>query len=181
MTSEPFKLSDLIITNWQQILFFLGFLVIVFTSIMNWIYKKKEIRFNRLHENKITEIKEFYKSYYILAREIKTYYYQTEYGSHDDAFFEKIKLKIIEAYQDFEYHLLIVRLFIKENQLELIENLKTQTEEMYLSISKWHIHKGDAERNKYNDKLNQIGDNIIPHIIPELLKRIENELRKDLI
>ena len=180
MSEVQKKWYDIIFDNWAQIVFILGSIGVVFTAFMNWIYKKREVRFTRLHENKIIEIKEFYKSYLALEQEIKKYYYQTEFGQHDDEIFKNIKLKISEALIDFEYHFRIIRLFLKDNQIELIEQLNEKINEMRLNIGKWHIHKDDPNGNKYNEKLTEIGETLIPKELPNLLKKIEVELRKDL-
>jgi len=174
------KWYDVIFDNWEQIVFILGSIGVVFTAIMNWIYKKKEVRFSRLHENKIIEIKDFYKSYLALEQVIKNYYYQTEFGQHDDEIFKNIKLRISEALLDFEYHFRIIRLFLKDNQIVLIEQLNEKINEMRINIGKWHIHKNDPNGNKYNEKLTEIGETFIPKELPDLLKRIEEDLRKDL-
>lgn len=180
MIEESRKWYEIIFQNWTQIVFILGSIGIVFTAIMNWYYKKREIRYSRLHENKIIEIKDFYKSFFNLETEIKKYYYQAEMGTHSEQIFNEIRSKISIATLDFEYHLRIVRLFINDDQIELIENLKQKIEEVRSNVSKWLIYKNGPEGRTYSKKLSEVGDKIIPKELPELLKKLEDELKKDL-
>lgn len=181
MIEESKKWYEIIFEHWTQIVFILGSIGVVFTAIMNWYYKKKEIRFSRLQENKIIEIKDFYKSYFNLETEIKKYYFQVEYGAHSEEIFNEIRSKISIATLDFEYHLRVVRLFMNENQIELIEKLKNKIEEVRKNASLFLIYKNQPERKIFSEKLTDTGEKIIPIELPELLKKLEDELKKDII
>ncbi|MCF6295036.1 MAG: hypothetical protein L3J25_05055 [Flavobacteriaceae bacterium] len=171
---------DIILANWAQIVFLLGSLGVLFTAFINWRYKVNEIRYSKLHENKIVEIKAFYKSFLDLETKVKKYFYQVEFGQHSDEIFDRIWLEISEATLSFEYHSCVVRLFLKDPQIKIIEELIEKIESIREKTNNWLIHKGGLERKKYDKGLSEIGQSIIPKEIPNLLKMLEIQLKKDL-
>ncbi len=173
------KWYEIVFDNWEQIFFILGSLGFLLTAIINWFYKKKEIKFAKLHETKVIEIKDFFRSYLKYEHEVKNFFYQTEFGQHYEKTFQTINIEISDAHFDLEYHFRIIKLFLGKNQIELIEELNKKIKEMRSSIAKWHVNKIETTGNKYNDKLTEIGEKHLPNELPMLLKKIEDKLRKN--
>ncbi len=166
---------NIITNNWAQITVLLMVIGYFVKTIISWRYKKKEIKFERIQENKIIEIKEFYKSTLRFEVSLRKYHSQTEFGEHSDEIFGTIKKEINECYLDFEYHFRILRLYLKPDEIEIVEDLNKKLIEIRKDITRWHIYK---HTNKEVDlKLAEIGDKVFPKVIPELLAKLEDKLR----
>ena len=83
-----------VIDNWAQITVILGLISFIISKFLDLKIRKKEIQFSKLQENKILEIKLFYKSYHSVLLGLKEYLYQTEYGEHNPEIIKNIKNEI---------------------------------------------------------------------------------------
>ena len=81
---ESKELYEFLVKGWVQILLIISGIAYFIQKGYELRLRKKEIKFSRLQENKILEIKSFYKSYQLLFLSLKQYAYQTEFGEHSD-------------------------------------------------------------------------------------------------
>lgn len=93
-------MKEFIENYWAQVAIIIGIIVFIVQKSYELKLKKKEIKFSRVQENKIIEIKAFYKSYQLLEMATKEYLHQTEFGEHSEEIFDRIK-------KTFEKNLLI--------------------------------------------------------------------------
>jgi hypothetical protein len=172
---------ELIIINWSQITVILGVIGYIVTTLVNWNLRKTEISFTKVQEQKILEIKEFYKSYQKLEYSLYTFLNQTNFGSHEPEILNDIRKQIQEYTMAFEYNCMCLKLFIQESQITTIEEIYNSCCTIRKDIDSWHIYKTGINPEKYteyNEKLNNIGNTQLPEL-SQLLKRIESSLRKD--
>lgn len=171
---------EIILDNWAQIVVIIGAIGFVIQQLVQFWLKKREITFSRLQENKILEIKEFYKSYQKLEIALRQFLYQTEFGTHKDEIFDEIKHRIRDCFIDFDYHVMTVRLFIDSNDLEVIDEIRDTLESIRKDIGKWHIYNESPHPPEGWDKLKEIMDDRFPKTLPALIKKIEMSLRKSM-
>lgn len=173
------KWYDLILANWSQIAVMLAAIGYIIQKIADWSLRKKEITFTRLQENKILEIKSFYKSYLSLEVALRGYLHQTEFGEHKDEIFNEIKRKIYECFLDFNYSSMTVKLFLSDGDIKTVDEIYKVLESIRVDIGGWHIYKNSGNSSKdFNQKLTEIMDERFPKTLPSLIKKIETSLRK---
>lgn len=174
------KWYEIVIDNWAQITILLGAIGYVIKLLTNYWLKKREITFSRLQENKILEIKEFYKSYQQLELALRSYLYQTEFGDHDPEIFFKIKENIRDKFISFSYNSMTVKLFLSSEDIETIDKINDTLESIRVDIGIWHIYKQSINPPEGWDKLKEIMEERLPKKLPELIKKIETSLRQNL-
>ena len=171
---------EIVIENWSQIAILLGMIGFIIKSLTNFWLKKQEILFSRLQENKILEIKAFYKSYQKLNLELTTYLYQTRFGKHSLEIFNEIKENIRKRFVDFNYNTMTVRLFLDKEDLTTIDEIESELESIAKDLNKWHADKYTENRDKTTGLLSEIMDERLPKKLPELINKIETSLRNNL-
>jgi len=92
--SEGKTWYQIVIDNWAQITVIVGVIGFIISKVIEVNIKKREIKYSKLQEKKIIEIKSFYKSYHALELALRDYLYQTEFGAHEKEIFRKIKERI---------------------------------------------------------------------------------------
>jgi len=174
------KWYELLIENWAQITILFGLIGYIIKSLTDFWLRKKEITFSRLQENKILELKEFYKSYQQLEIALTEYLYQTEFGEHNSKIFQKIKENISRKFTDFNYNVMCVKLFLDNDDIDTIEEIYITIESIRKDIGKWHIYSTSQNPPEGWDKLIEIMDERLPKKLPMLMKKIESSLRNNL-
>ena len=171
---------EIFIENWAQITVMIGAIGFVIKTITFYKLKKREITFSRLQENKILEIKTFYKSYQSLEIALREYLNQTKFGKHSPEIFNRINENIYSKFIDFNYNVMTVKLFLESDDNKTIDEISETLKKIQLDIDKWHIYiNSDVPREEW-DKLYDIMNEKFPKKLPELIKRIEDSLRKNL-
>lgn len=176
---EAENLYNSLIRNWAQVLLVVGGIIFFIQKPYELRLKKKEIKFNKLQENKISEVKTFYKSYQSLFMSLKEYAYQTEFGAHEEEIFTKIKEDIRIKLIEFNYHSMVVKLFIDSKDIETVEKIAENLEKIRFGVSMWHNSRSYTKQDRYDEDLNTIIEEIIPNTLPNLIKDIEKSLRKN--
>lgn len=172
---------EIVIENWSQIAVLLGIISFIIKTIIDYRFKKREILFTRLQDNKIVEVKGFFKSYLKLELSLKAYHYQTLFGEHKKEIFSKQKEEIRVRFIDFDYHSLIVKLFLNTNEIETIDELNKTLESISNTIDSWHAFQdANSVSQEDDDKLDEILKVILPKRLPELVNQIETKFRKQL-
>lgn len=170
---------DVIFDHWAQITVLLGIIGFFFQKAIESKMKKAEIRFSRLHENKILEIKTYYKSYQLLEIALQDYFNQIYHGVHSSEIFKEIHSKIIDKFIDFEYNSMIIKLFIDTEDVVTVDEILNT----FLSINKdlrsWLISGNFDNPISETDRLEKIRNVVFPETLPTLIKKIEISLRKN--
>ena len=176
---ESKELYEFLVKGWVQILLIISGIAYFIQKGYELRLRKKEIKFSRLQENKILEIKSFYKSYQLLFLSLKQYAYQTEFGEHSDDIFRNIKETITQKLNEFDYNCMVVKLFIDKEDLETIDEIRDTFEQIRFGVAMWHNSQRLGHNSKdYDNKLTEIIDEIIPKKLPLLIKKIEYSLRR---
>ena len=171
---------EIILENWAQITVLIGIVGITLQQLIQYLLKKREITFGRLQENKILEIKAFYKSYQKLNIVLWDYLVQTEFGKHDKEIFNEMKSKIRKHFIDFDYHVMTVKLFIDSGDIKVIDEIRQTLESIRKDISIWLVNNEFNNHQDGVDKLKEIMDVRFPKTLPSLIARIEGSLRKSM-
>ncbi len=175
---------DIVFDHWAQIAFFLGFIGFCIKTFVDLEMKKREIRFSRVQENKILEIKNYYKSYQLLEIALQRYLRQTYHGEHKQEIFDEITKEILDKFIDFEYNSMTVKLFLEEEDINTINEIMETFSLVNKYLRLWHVHVNDKYSNYVNKKdddgnLEKIKNVIFPETLPALIKKIEISLRKN--
>jgi|GEM_PF-1920563 len=168
---------EIILENWAQTAVILGFISYIIKTIIEWKLNKYKISFSKIQENKIIEVKAFYKSYQTFTLSLKSFLDQTEFGEHKPEIFDKLRRDIRESYIDFEYNCMTVKLFIETQEIKTIENISKICTNIRIDIERWHIYRTSMSPPNDWDKLNEVR-NQFDNTLPTLVKKIENSLRK---
>ena len=169
---------NIIIENWAQITVILGIIAFIIKTFIDWKLKKSEISFSRIQEAKILEIMSFYKSFQSLKISLNKFINQTEYGKHSNEIFNDIREQIKECFIDFELNCMTVKLFIEQTEINTIDEIFKVCESIRVDIERWHIYKDSNNPPENWNRLDDIRNNRLEKILPNLIKRIENSLRK---
>lgn len=172
---------EVIVKYWPQLVVLIGSIIIILQKIVELVLKRKEIKFSRIQENKVLEIKSFYKSYQGLFIVLRRFAYQTEFGDLNEEGIQKLKQEITQKLDEFDYSSMVVRLFIDSDDLATIDEIREEFEKIRVGVSMWHNFKNRKTSNyieKYDNALTEIVNEIIPKRLPSLIKKIETNLRK---
>jgi len=169
---------EIIIENWAQITVLIGAVVVFIQTISSFWLKKREMTFSRIQENKILEIKAFYKSYQQLELALGEYVNQTRFGEHTIEIFNIIKENIRIKFIDFKYHSMTVKLFLDSEDTKIIDDINEIFESIRMDMIRWHIYNNSKNQPEGWDKLSEIADERLPKKLPELINKIETSLRE---
>jgi hypothetical protein len=179
MTEDTGKWYEIILNNWSQITVLLGAIGFVVQKLTDWRMRKREITFSKLQENKVLEIKSFYKSYLSLELALKDFLYQTQFGEHKDEIFRDQIETVRKCFIDFGYNSMVVKIFLDSDDLKTVDEISKILETTNHDLRKWHIYKTSQNPPKGWDKLEEIMNERFPKTLPTLLKKIETSLRKN--
>jgi len=172
----------ILVEYWSQIAVLLGIIFggggFILKLYFNWSIKKKEITYNKIRETKIKELRRFYSSYVDLEIYLKNLQFATAQNRTDSE--KEIRNKLPEIWRQFYLNFTFLRIFLNQNELKVIEDLNKELENIQLKLDYYQI---DREFGEYDGELikelRNIRDNIFPKRIPELLRIIETNLKKD--
>ena len=165
---------EILMKHWSQITLFTGVIMVG----IGFIYKKKEITYDKIREAKLKELKQFHKSYINLETYLRDLLHASAQDKIDKE--KEIRNSLTEVWNQFYLDFSFLRFFLRKDELVVFENLNQELEYIQLKLD---LYKIERESNGYDQKLieelRNIRDNIFPKRIPELLKIIENNFRKD--
>ena len=173
---------DILIKYWSQITVLIGVILwgigFLLKLYFNWILKKKEITYIKIRETKINELREFYSSYIDLEVHLKSLHFAS--GKRQKEYEAEIRKKMPDIWKKFYLDFTFLRIFLKPDELVFFEQLNDELDNIQKKID---FYKIDREFEAYDKELikelRYIRDEIFPKRIPDLLKKIETNLRKD--
>jgi len=172
------KWYQIILNNWSQIVVVLGSIGFVIRTLTIYWLKRREITFSRIQENKILEIKVFYKSYQSLEIALMTYLNQISFGEHSNEIFRKNREDIYSKFIDFSYNSMTVKLFLDTEDIITIDEITKTFECIRIDLETWLIYSKSTNPPDGWDKLEEIRKERFPKKLPELIKKIETSLRQ---
>jgi len=170
---------NVVLENWSQIVVLLGMISYLIQILINWNLKKNEISFSKIQENKIQEVMSFYKSYQALRIALESFLNQTMFGEHSDEKLNEIRVHIQKCYFDFELNCMTVKLFIEKSDINTINEINEIFESIKVDIELWHIYRDSQSPPDDWNKLKEIREERLKIKLPELVKSIESNLRKN--
>ncbi|MEN2488828.1 hypothetical protein AAYQ05_13585 [Flavobacterium sp. B11] len=166
---------DIVLANWSQILLLLGVIGFIVKTITDWKLKKYEISFYKIQENKILEVKNFYKCYNQLESVLFTF---SQYSMSIEISNEKVdelRFKIDMASVDLRNNCLSLKLFLNKNEIEIIDNILNLYMKITLETALWNARrKGNKPNwNYFKEDFYEIQY----YKIPDLMKEFETSFR----
>ena len=165
---------------WSQVVLILGLIGYIIQTLTSFYIKKKEINFSKLQEHKISEVKIFFRSYQQLEVSLKDYLHQTKFGEHSPEIFQKIRVNIYERFQEFNYNLITVKLFLSDADIKTVDEIYKTLETIRIDIGSWHIYVNSESKPDNWNQLRDIMNNRFPNKLPSLISKIESSLRESL-
>jgi hypothetical protein len=152
---------------------------VFFTKIFDYYIDQRSYKKDKLHDNRIAEVKNFYKSYYFFKLELETYLEYTLSSTHD---IEKTKFhsqNSVNLLKDFQYQSMIIKLFLNQTDYEEVKNLEKILIKIKVDIDQFHLakHWGNEVVNLGN-RVREIKEVELEKKVPELMNGIEQSLRK---
>jgi len=173
---------ETIIKYWSQITVlvgvFIGGIGFLLKLYFNWTIKKKEITYSKIRETKIKELREFYSSYVNLEVHLKSLHFAS--GQNQKEYESEIRKIMPEIWKKFYLDFTFLRIFLSSDEIVLFEELNSELDNIQKKIDFYQIDRNYETYDKELIKeLRHIRDEIFPKKIPDLLKRIELNLKKD--
>lgn len=176
------ELTITLIDYWSQITVLIGVIIggigFLLKLYFNWTIKKKEITYSKIRETKIKELREFYTSYVNLEVHLKSLHFAS--GQNQKEYEAEIRKRMPEIWKKFYLDFTFLRIFLSSDEIVLFEELNRELDNIQKKIDFYQI---DREYETYDKELikelKYIRDEIFPKRIPDLLKRIEINLKKD--
>jgi len=163
---------------WAQLTVIIGCIGFVLKTIIESYNKKKEIRFSRLHENKILEIKNYYKSYQKLRVALLRLHFQLQFRGREEEILKKLGENIAKRFIKFEYNSMTVKLFIDPDDVIIIDEIMKNLSKIDLDLRLTIIQERFPTTNDLPERLEAIFE-IFKKTLPELMNKIEINLREN--
>jgi hypothetical protein len=104
-----------------------------------WSIRKKEILFSKIKESKIAELKEFYNSYVDLEFALRNLYYASAQSQIEKE--SEIRKRLPDLWKKFYMNMTFLKIFLYDDELELINELDKELNNIYLKIDFYQIDK----------------------------------------
>jgi len=164
---------------WAQLTLLIGAIGYCLKSVLDLFLKRFEIKFSALHENRVEQIKVFYKAHLDLELKIREYYHRTMFSKFEDIDKFKLQIELANNWRNFVYELKLTRLYVRKCDLELLGEIETSLDEANKTIDMHWIDRQFGTRDQVNSKkLEEIRLELFPKRLPELLARFEKSLRR---
>lgn len=149
-----------------------------FTKMFDYYIDQKSYKKDKLHDNRIAEIKNFYKSYYFFKLELETYLEYTISSTHDIGKTKSHSQNAVNLLKDFQYQSMIIKLFLNQTDYEEVKNLERILLRIKVDIDQFHLakHWGNNVAN-FGNRIREIKDVELEIKVPELMNGIELSLR----
>lgn len=172
------KWYEIVLNYWAQISVLLGTIGFVISTITKHFLKKQVIIFSSLQENKILEIKTFYKSYLELIIALSEFTFQNGFIDTDPETLKKMNEKISVNLKNFRLNVMIVRLFLPHDDIETIEEIDQMINSILKDLNAWNLYnKSSTKQSEAWDKLKDVLFDKLPNKLPDLIKKLEGSLR----
>ena len=169
---------EFIIENWAQVTVVLGMISYIIKLFVESSFKKREISFSKIQEMKLAETKSFFQSYQSFRISLEQFINQIYFGSHSDDIFKNIRKEIRACHIDFEYKCMNFKLFLKDNDIQTIDEILDILKLIKVEIERCLIHLDKEVKDQYWDKLEEIKEIKFKKELPSLITKIETSLRK---
>lgn len=148
------------------------------TSIITYNLNKRSYRKNKSYENKIIEIKNFYKSYQTLRLSVEGYHNYTMFSEKDKEITKSISLGLIPLLQEFQYQSMIIKLFLDEGEYLKVIKIEKILFKIKQDIDIFHITYKNPDSTNSGNRMKEIKEVDFGKTLPELMSSIELSLRK---
>ncbi|MCD8448048.1 hypothetical protein [Tenacibaculum finnmarkense] len=167
---------------WSQVTVIIGVLIggigFLLKLYFNWTIKKKEITFNKVRATKIAELKEFYKCFIDLETYLQSLHQATGQNRKEQE--AELRKELPQKWMAFRVSIQFLRIFLNSTEQAHFEKLYKELDEVHKQIDFYCIDRefGMIEKET-RIALKKIRNEIFPKTIPNILKDLENNLRKD--
>ena len=167
---------------WSEVTVIIGVLIggigFLMKLYFNWVIKKKEITYNKVKSTKIVELKEFYKCFIDLETYLKSLLLAT--GQNDKEREAELRKEFPQKWMAFKVSIQFLKVFLTPTEQTHLEKLYKELDEVHKQIDFYYIDRefGMIEKST-REALRKVRDEIFPKTIPNILKDLENNLRKD--
>ena len=149
----------------------------VLTSILTFYLNKISYKNGKSLENKIVEIKVFYKSYQLYKLGIERYLFYTMHSAINSSDTKSIENDLFKLLQDFNYQCTIVKLFLNDvdyKNISIVESMLTQIKK---DIDIFHVDFNYDSPADSGQRLAEISNVELKTTLPALMKNVESSLR----
>ncbi len=150
----------------------------LFTNWWRYRFKRKEIYLNITVKHKIPQIKRFYTAYIDLDDDLKDLYHAVAQKNGNEA--NQIRSRLKKSWKRFRTDLMAIKLFLMEDDMELINRLNKVLDDVYLKIDLTNIDQNfkqyDAETIR---EFRKVRDKIFRKDLPALMEEINKTLGKE--
>ncbi|SDP74739.1 hypothetical protein SAMN05428975_2480 [Mucilaginibacter sp. OK268] len=153
----------------------------ILTAIVSFYLNKVSFKNNKAHENKIIEVKNFYKSYQAFKLGVEDYYNYTmfRFTIKDTETAGVISSSLTPLLRDFQYESMIVKLFLDEKDYLKITELEKVLFQIKQDIDIFHVNVRNPNSIDSGKRMSDIREIDLEKTLPELMKIIEVSLRKE--
>ncbi|MFA6086986.1 hypothetical protein [Mucilaginibacter sp.] len=148
------------------------------SAMIGYYLNKLSYKKNKSHENKILEIKNFYKSYQTLKFGVEDYHNYTMFSKKDLENAKSISIALIPLLHEFQYQSMIIKLFLNESEYLKVIKVEKVLFQIKRDIDIFHITFKDPNSANSGNRMKEIKELDFGQILPELMSSIELSLRK---
>jgi hypothetical protein len=145
------------------------------TATLTYIVNKASYKRNTIHDNKILEIKNFYKAYQLFRVGVRDYHLYTQFGNKDMETTKAKSRELDSRKQDFEYESMVVKLFLDDTIYQKILAIENILFQIKRDIDLFH---SGAYGQDFATRSASISIEL-DQTLPELMNHVELSLRKE--
>lgn len=165
---------------WSQLILLLGAIGYLIRIFFNYRIKKKEIRFSKIEESKLLEIKSFLKAFKDLEYSVREYAAQSYFGDPSKDELKKLKNEILLKNKELELKSSYVKLFLPEEMQPVIDEVNEFLWNINKTVSRWMIYQKSKPPEDVKRQYDELYKTTIPEKLPTLIKKLEKELRSSI-
>lgn len=152
------------------------------TKFLDFWSGSRSLKRDKLHENRIVEIKNFYKSYHLFKLGVEDYFSYTLSSVITDIEITKSQSNgLLPLLSEFQYQSMVIRLFLDETTYQDVLELEKVISKIKLDIDLFHIAYNSKSNNNYGERMLEIKDVDFKITLPNLMNNIELILRKTFV
>ncbi len=150
----------------------------VLAAILTFYFGNISYKRNTSYENKIIEIKNFYKSFQSFKVGIESYHHYTMFTFKDSETTKSISNSLFPLWQDFQYQSMIIKLFLNENDYQNVIEIEKLLFQIKIDMDIFHINSTNPSPSKFGERMLEILEVDLKITLPQLMGNIERSLRK---